>query len=112
MDQLNKLTDVIVDKKNDSIIIYDSENRRVVRWSRRNSTNGQTIISDIDFYDLTMDNNGHLYVSEHRKGEVRRWKIGETTELVAKIKLCSAGTSVIHIYFDYRIYTNTFLMEF
>jgi len=112
MYQLNKLTDVIVGKKNDSIIICNSENRRVVRWSRRNSTNGQTIISDIDCYGLTMNNNGDLYVPDHRKAEVRRWKIGGPTELVIKIKLCSAGISIISIYFDYRVYMNTFLMEF
>ena len=32
MDQLNRPTDVIVDKKNDSLIICDQGNRRVVRW--------------------------------------------------------------------------------
>jgi sugar lactone lactonase YvrE len=78
MDQLNYPTDVIVDKKNDSLIICDSQNSRVVRWSRRNGTKGQMIISSIDCYGVTMDNNGDLYVSDRIKNEVRRWKIGET----------------------------------
>ncbi|CAF4966474.1 unnamed protein product [Rotaria sp. Silwood1] len=78
MDQLNGPTDVIVDQQNDSLIICDLGNRRVVRWSRRNGTKGQTIIPDIDCYSLTMDNNGDLYISNFEQHEVRRWKIGET----------------------------------
>ncbi|CAF0843611.1 unnamed protein product [Adineta steineri] len=77
-DQFNYPSDVIVDKKNDSLIICDYGNRRVVRWSRQNGTNGETVISDIDCSRLTMDNNGDLYVSDCVKNEVRRWKQGET----------------------------------
>jgi sugar lactone lactonase YvrE len=77
-DQLKEPTDVIVDKKTDSLIIGDFGNRRVVRWSRRNGTNGQVIISDIDCSRLAMNNNGDLYVSDYKKHEVRRSKIGET----------------------------------
>ena len=50
IDQLNHPTDVIVDKKNDSLIICDRGNRRVVRWSRQNGKNGETIISDIELF--------------------------------------------------------------
>jgi sugar lactone lactonase YvrE len=75
--QLNGPTAVILDKKTDSLIICDKGNERVVRWSRRNGTNGQVIISDIYCSRLTMDNNGDLYVSDWAKAEVRRWKIGE-----------------------------------
>ncbi len=78
MDQLNCPTDVIVDKKTDSLIICDYGNRRVVRWSRRNGTKGQIIILDIDCNGGTMDNNEDLYVSDYKKNKVRRWKIGET----------------------------------
>ena len=35
--------------------------------ARRNGTNGQIIISDIDCWGLTMDNNGDLYVSDKRR---------------------------------------------
>ncbi|CAF0753935.1 unnamed protein product, partial [Adineta steineri] len=76
-DQLSYPRDVIVDKKNGSIIICDYGNSRVVRWSRQNGRNGETIISDIDCHGLTMDNNGDLYVSDTKKNEVRRWKQGE-----------------------------------
>ncbi|CAF4023960.1 unnamed protein product, partial [Rotaria sp. Silwood1] len=47
-DQLNRPTDVIFDKSSDSLIISDSGNNRVVRWSRRSATNGETIISNIN----------------------------------------------------------------
>ncbi|CAF4124585.1 unnamed protein product [Adineta steineri] len=76
-DQLNNPTDVIADEKNDSLIICDHDNRRVVRWSRQNGTNGETIISGIHCSRLTMDNNGDLYISDSEKNEVRRWKQGE-----------------------------------
>jgi len=77
-DQLNKPRKVIVDKQNDSLIISDHGNRRVVRWPRRNGQSGEILISNISCWDLVMDNNGYLYVSVEGKHEVRRWKIGET----------------------------------
>ncbi len=76
-DQLNHPTKVIVDKENDSLIICDWGNRRVVRWPRRNGQSGETLISNIDCHDLIMDNNGYLYVSDLEKHEVRRWKRGK-----------------------------------
>jgi sugar lactone lactonase YvrE len=76
-DQLNEPTKVIVDKENDSLIICDYNNRRVVRWPRRNSRSGETLISNIDCWDLILDNDGYLYVSDYAKDEVRRWKMGE-----------------------------------
>ncbi|CAF1487314.1 unnamed protein product [Adineta steineri] len=77
-DQLCGPTGVIVDKKNDALIICDQENRRVVRWPRQDGIHGKTVISDIDCWGLTMDNNENIYVSDTKKNEVRRWKEGET----------------------------------
>jgi sugar lactone lactonase YvrE len=82
MDQLSSPTDVIFDKKNDSLIICDKENRRIVRWSRQNNKIGQILISDIDCSRLTMDNRGDIYVSNWKKNEVRRWKIGDTNGII------------------------------
>ncbi|CAF5152902.1 unnamed protein product, partial [Rotaria sp. Silwood1] len=76
--QLNSPLDVIIDKESDSLIISDGENNRVVRWPRRNGTSGETIISNISFGGLTMDDNGSLYVVDAEKHEVRRYKIGDT----------------------------------
>ena len=77
MDQLNKPTDVIVDKKNNSLIICDQGNKRVIRWSLENNQNQQIIISDVRCSGLAMDDNGDLYVSDYEKNEVRQWKIGD-----------------------------------
>jgi sugar lactone lactonase YvrE len=81
-DQLYNPLNVIIDKDSDSLIICDRDNKRVVRWPRRNGTSGETIISDIDCWGLTMDNDGYLYVSDCSEHEVRRWKIGETNSTV------------------------------
>lgn len=70
--------DVIVDQARDSLIICDWSNSRVVRWPRRNTTNGETIISNIFFCEgLTMDENGSPYVVDNGKHEVRRYRRGE-----------------------------------
>ncbi|CAF4314152.1 unnamed protein product [Rotaria sp. Silwood2] len=83
-DQLSLPTDVIVDTKTDSLIICDAENRRVVRWPCRGGTNGEIIISNIDCFGVTMDDNGCLYISDDIKNEVKRWRIGDTDgELIA-----------------------------
>ncbi|CAF0950817.1 unnamed protein product [Rotaria sordida] len=82
--QLSLPTDIIIDTNTDSLIICDAENRRVVRWPCRGGTNGETIISNVDCFGLTMDDNGFLYISDDMKNEIRRWRIGDTHgELVA-----------------------------
>ncbi|CAF1450144.1 unnamed protein product [Adineta steineri] len=75
--QLNRPRNVIVDKKNDCFIISDYGNKRVVRWPRRNGTSGETIILNIACWDLVLDNDDYLYVSDISKHEVTRWKIGD-----------------------------------
>ena len=77
-DQLWSPLAVIVDQKNDSLIICDLRNRRVVVWSRQNATSGDTIISNITCWSIIMDNKGYLYVSDFGEHEVRRWKMGDT----------------------------------
>ncbi|CAF5168909.1 unnamed protein product, partial [Rotaria sp. Silwood1] len=76
--QLNLPTDVIIDKESDSLIISDFDNRRVLRWPRRNGTREETIISNIACVGLTMDDNGFLYMVDYGKHEVRRYKIDDT----------------------------------
>ncbi|CAF1343116.1 unnamed protein product [Rotaria sp. Silwood1] len=75
-DQLSSPRDVIIDKKTNSLIISDYDNKRVVRWSRQNAIHGETIISNIGCCGLTMDNDGLLYVVDFDKHEVRRYRIG------------------------------------
>ncbi|CAF1474483.1 unnamed protein product, partial [Rotaria sp. Silwood1] len=76
--QLDNPRDVIIDKERDSLIICDRSNGRVVRWPRRNGTSGETIISNISCWGLTMDENGSLYVNDYEKHEVRRYRRGES----------------------------------
>ncbi len=68
---------MIIDQEQNSFIIVDSGNRRVIQWSRQNHTDGEIIISDIDCSRMTMDKNGSLYVSDSKRNEVRRWRRGE-----------------------------------
>ncbi len=76
--QLSDPHDVIIDKERDSLIICDWVNKRVVRWPRRNGTSGETIISNISCWGLTMDENGSLYFTDVEKAEVRRYRRGES----------------------------------
>ncbi|CAF3849341.1 unnamed protein product [Rotaria sp. Silwood1] len=80
--QLNCPMDVIIDKESNSLIISDVRGKRVVRWPRRNGTRGETMISNIACFGLTMDENGYLYVVDNEEYEVRRYKIGDTKETV------------------------------
>ncbi|CAF1044652.1 unnamed protein product [Adineta steineri] len=74
MQQLDLPTDVIVDQQNHSIIIADQGNRRVIQYSNQTQ---QILIDNIDCCGLAMDKYGFLYVSDGKKNEVRRWKMGE-----------------------------------
>ncbi|UJR12168.1 hypothetical protein I4U23_016345 [Adineta vaga] len=78
VDQLNCPTDVLVDKEDQSIIVADFGNRRVMRWNGRESNDPEILIDDIDCWGLAMDNEGFLYVSDRENHEVRRWKEGES----------------------------------
>ena len=77
-DQLNRPADVILDKKNKSLIICDSENRRVVRWPLENRNDDKEIlIENIKCWGLMMNENGDLFVSDLENDAVKRWRKGE-----------------------------------
>ena len=76
--QLNHPTNVIIDQQNNSLIIADQGNRRLIRWSRQDSPCGRTIMSDIDCFGLAIHKDGSIYISDCMKNAVRRWKKGET----------------------------------
>ena len=77
-DKLRYPKDVIMDKENNSWIVSDHYNRRVMRWSvENNRENGEILIKDFSCYGLAMDKDRSLYVSSHYNNEVRRWKKGE-----------------------------------
>ena len=67
---------MIFDEQNNSIIIADRGNRRIMRWFL-NENQSEILIDNIDCSRLTMDKFGFVYLSDYGKDEVRRWKIGE-----------------------------------
>jgi sugar lactone lactonase YvrE len=77
-DQLRRPSNIIVDKQTNSFMICDSGNRRVVRWPRQCVTTGQTIISNVACWSLSMDNDGFIYVSDEENHEIRRWQVDGT----------------------------------
>jgi sugar lactone lactonase YvrE len=79
MNQLNLPISVSVDKGTNNLIICDWVNRRLVQWSRQNGTDGQTIVSNRVFFNVSMDNNGYIYASDQERHEVRRWKMNDTS---------------------------------
>ncbi|CAF0981264.1 unnamed protein product [Adineta steineri] len=82
--QLDSPINIIFDKKNNSLIISDWGNRRVIRYFDQNQTNQQIIISNIKCRGMTIDKNASIYVSDSQNHAVRRWKQGdEKGELVA-----------------------------
>ncbi|CAF4489808.1 unnamed protein product, partial [Rotaria sp. Silwood2] len=82
-DQLNGPTDVVVDKMTDTLIICDSCNRRVMRWSHRSGTNSEeTLIDNIDCWGLAIDNERYLYVSDWKNNQVIRIRMGTSKRTV------------------------------
>ena len=65
---------VIIDRNTDSIITCDYRNRRVMRWSRQNSTNGEILMSNISCLGLAVDNAGYIYVSDLKSREILQWE--------------------------------------
>ena len=78
LDQLNAPADVLIDTENNSLLIGDRGNRRVIRWSRhQGTTQGELIVDNIDCGGLAIDHQRYLYVSDYITNEVRRYTIGD-----------------------------------
>ena len=83
LDQLNYLTDVLIHKENNSLFIADRDNRRVVRWSRRQeTTQGEVIVDNVLSEGLAIDHQRYLYVSDFRKHEGRRYTIRDKNGII------------------------------
>ncbi|CAF4588476.1 unnamed protein product [Rotaria magnacalcarata] len=107
--QLDRPTDVLIDKETDSLIICDHGNRRVVRWSRRSgTTQGEILIDSINCYGLAMDEKRYLYVSDCGKHEVRRYKFGEKNgTLVAGGNGQGYGSALTQLYWPNGLFVDT-----
>ena len=83
LDQLYRPSDVLIDKETNSLFIADLDNRRVLRWSRRQeTTHGEVILDNIACYGLATDYQRYLYVSDIENHEVRRYTIGDKNGIV------------------------------
>ena len=83
LDQLNYPIDVLIDKETNNLFIVDRDNRRVLRWCRRQkTTQGEAIVGNIVCWGLAMDHQRYLYVSDDVKDEVRRYTIGDKNGVV------------------------------
>ncbi|CAF1206893.1 unnamed protein product [Adineta ricciae] len=79
LDQFDSPTSVVIDSVTNSLIICDSKNRRVIQWYHRNGTKEGTIyINNIGCADMTIDNDGGLYIIDLDKHEVRRYEMKGT----------------------------------
>jgi sugar lactone lactonase YvrE len=78
IDQLRLPTDVVVDKKNSSLIICDQGSDRLLRVFHHNLTLQPTVILTTGCYSLVIDRNGDIYISDIRNNVVKRWKEGES----------------------------------
>ncbi|CAF1209025.1 unnamed protein product [Adineta ricciae] len=76
--QLHAPTHTVIDKAKNSIIICDSGNRRVLRWSLQNSSEQHIIASNVTCRDIAIDRDGAIYISDHEQCVVTRWKEGES----------------------------------
>ncbi|CAF2879833.1 unnamed protein product [Rotaria sp. Silwood2] len=81
--QLYYLSDVLIDKETDSLIICDPWNRRVIRWTRcSDSTQEEILIDNIGGWGLFMDDQRYLYVSSNETHEVKRYQLGDKNGII------------------------------
>ena len=105
-DQLDYPTDAIFDKKNGSLIICDRGNRRVTRWPRQSGTRrGETIIDNVTYCGLAMDDEGSLYFTDDAKQEVRRYRRGDTSGIVVAGGN-GLGAGLNQLYFPIYVYVD------
>ncbi|CAF2131972.1 unnamed protein product [Rotaria magnacalcarata] len=78
LDQLNQPTDVIIDKKTNSLIMCDRQNRRCLQWSLSKGTvQGEILFDNICCWGLAIDDQNNLYVSDTEKQAVLRCTLND-----------------------------------
>ena len=82
-DQLDRPTDVLIDKETNSVFIADPGNRQVLRWCRHEETiQDEVIIDSVVCQGLAIDHQRYLYISDTVEHEVRRYTIGDKNGIV------------------------------
>ena len=83
LDQLDRPSDVLIDKETNSVFIADAGNRQVLRWCPHEETIQAEVIADnIVCQGLAIDCQRYLYVSDTVEDEVRRYTIGDKNGIV------------------------------
>ncbi|CAF4613626.1 unnamed protein product [Rotaria socialis] len=78
LDQLNQPTDVIIDKKTNSLIMCDRQNRRCLRWSLSKGTvQGEILFDNIRCWGLAIDDQNNVYISDTEKHAVIRYTMND-----------------------------------
>ena len=107
LDQLHGPSDVLIDKKTDSLFIADWGNRRILRLPRQQgNTQAEVIVDNINCCRLAMDHERCLYVSDIDKHEVRRYAIGDKNGTVV-----AAGNGRGNLLNQLNLATNLFVDE-
>ncbi|CAF1329441.1 unnamed protein product [Adineta ricciae] len=85
IDQLSNPTDVVIDRKKNTLIICDAANSRLIRvFLHHNSETHPTIILKDFCHNLAIDSNGTIYISNYWDGVIKRWNERESsTKIVA-----------------------------
>jgi len=76
------LGELIIDTNTNSIIFCDNENDIIVRWSHRDITDREVLLSNIDCIGLEIDKEGYLYTGDARNQTIIRWKYKHDIETV------------------------------
>jgi len=82
--QLSYPRDIAINKKDGTMFICDKGNSRIVRW-RENSTEGQTLLSNVECESLMMDHEGSLIASELNRDRVTKWHGIDEKESTQKV---------------------------
>ncbi|CAF0908316.1 unnamed protein product [Adineta steineri] len=80
--QLKQPTDVILDQEKKYLIICDTGNFRLIKWSRQNSQDQEILIPFILCFALAIDNNGDFYISDWLNNKVIRWQEGNKEDIL------------------------------
>lgn len=87
LNQLNEPKDVLFDRKTHSILVCDSKNHRVMRWTLANDTNeGIEVLRLVNCEGMAIDKNGALYVRNIDSHNIKRYSTDSVTGMVVASK--------------------------
>ncbi|CAF4338925.1 unnamed protein product [Rotaria magnacalcarata] len=104
LDQLNQPTDVIIDKKTNSLIICDRQNRRCLRWSLSKGTvQGEILFDNIRCWGLAIDDQNNVYISDTEKHAVIRYTMNDKNGTIVAGGQDTSGTVYVVDSWNHRV---------